>query len=637
VQANGGAVGLGGNTATGGTLLGNIVNSGTLIAVASASGSDTKNIAGAQILGINVDMSGGFTTKAGASATGAAVIGNVTNAGLVSVTATGLTPEVFGVIVVAPAGRAGATGSTATGATFMGNIVNTGTVIAVGSPTSSVSQVTSFNQTAGGTLVMQVTSNTAAHPVVNAGTVTVGSGSIFEVAELGSGFARKQTYADVVVSGVPFANNFTVTSLIPLFQPSLVADPTTPNALDLVLNSISLCGLSGLTFNQHSAGCRFDALAAVASDPASLAFLGAVGNQSLGALPPTLDNIAGSQIPQTNYQALQDTQTALDIVLNHLAGGGISAPFTASLSHDGLRLASLGTSDTPSQVAQSWGGTGSGPLAFWFTGYGSFATAGNTIDALGFSGSTGGAVAAIEYDAGNGLLFGGAFDYAHGTLAFNANTGSSDIDAYLFMPYARWRMDDWYASGVGAIGWNNFTSNRMIAFPGFSADANGTTSGLSYGVRGEAGYDFHCAPAWVVTPVARVSYAGLNTDSFIESGGPAALAVNAQTSESLTSAIGGRVTTKLDFGGIGILTPEAHAFWQHEFLNAQTQVTAAFVGAPLGQFVTISSNFGRDSGLVGFALSSDPNADIRLSLSYDAQFNGSFTSQTVSAGFHARF
>ena len=102
-------------------------------------------------------------------------------------------------------------------------------------------------------------------------------------------------------------------------------------------------------------------------------------------------------------------------------------------------------------------------------------------------------------------------------------------------------------------------------------------------------------------------------------------------------AIGGRITTKLDFGGIGILTPEAHAFWQHEYLDAQTQVTAAFVGAPSGQFVTLSSNFGRDSGLAGVAISSDPNSPFRLSLTYDAQFNGTFTNQIVSLGFRTKF
>jgi uncharacterized protein with beta-barrel porin domain len=51
----------------------------------------------------------------------------------------------------------------------------------------------------------------------------------------------------------------------------------------------------------------------------------------------------------------------------------------------------------------------------------------------------------------------------------------------------------------------------------------------------------------------------------------------------------------------------------------------------------VSSNFGRDSGLAGVSISSDPNAPFRLSLTYDAQFNGGFTNQIVSLGFRTKF
>jgi len=95
-----------------------------------------------------------------------------------------------------------------------------------------------------------------------------------------------------------------------------------------------------------------DALTNVATDPASTTYIGAIVSDP--NLAGALDNVSGSRHPQTNYQGVQDTQNALDLVLNHLAGGGISAPITGlNFSRDGLRFASLGgSSDVPCRASR---------------------------------------------------------------------------------------------------------------------------------------------------------------------------------------------------------------------------------------------------------------------------------------------
>lgn len=99
----------------------------------------------------------------------------------------------------------------------------------------------------------------------------------------------------------------------------------------------------------------------------------------------------------------------------------------------------------------------------------------------------------------------------------------------------------------------------------------------------------------------------------------------------------GQTVTAIDTDAYGTFVPEAHAIWQHEYLDDRAKVGVAFTESPGGRFTIVSSRFGADTGLLGVGVSHDAGSNVTVFVNYDAQLQSNFTSHTISAGLRVKF
>ena len=574
-----------GATATGGAIIGNLVNSG-LLSASLAAGTGTA-------AGIIV---GGTTNANGSSGV---FRGSITNTGLVSATATGgataagirvLTPvsggitnagTIFGGTNALDFGKE-AGGSTAflqTGGLLLGGIAGNGgdTVTIAGGalqlgPTGKVSGLASFTLGAGGTLAFNVMPTQA--PSITAGSVSLAGG--LQV----SGIAASEVFPNVIVGASSLTGAFSsVSSLSPGVHAGVVPDPTTPNALDLI------------TLNLQQAG-----------NFAELLRLGLEQPQALWSA------LQSRMVPGSGPTGLNGTLSA------SLAGAGTTVLADGAAAGDGVAGAGL-----------------------WARGYGAFGSAPATANGSAFAANRAGAIIGGDWQVAPDIVLGGAFDYSHTAVNFGGGAGNASVDGYEAAGYAGWRDGPWYANGVASVGWNNETGARSIVG---APSATGGTSGMTYAAFGEIGYSLAEDDLRFV-PYGALGYAHARLDAFTESGGAGSgLLVQAGGAASLQSALGVRVSLiSLDLGTMGTITPELRAAWQHEFLDSHQSIALAFAAAPsLGAFTVTGSDFGRDSAVVGLGLSDQVTASARLYLNYDGRFTeGSYNDHAISGGVRVRF
>ena len=510
----------------------------------------------------------------------------------------------------------------------------------------------SFTLTAGTGDFFVDAPNSMGSTVGKSATIALGSGpavlastGTVEVTETGNfaAYNNHQTYLDVIsTSGSVTGSLPTSVSDSPFFVASVTRDI---GGVSINLDRVSFGSFAGLTRNQSQTGIGLDAFFNGPRGTDALSLLGSVMLLDPGTqLGFALDQLSGEQHAQSQRVALTVTESTIRLVqdrLGALGSGFVAGGSMASLSNEGLRyqVASLDTIyDDGSSVAQAGGGLNLGGAALWIRGFGRFSDSSSTIDAPGFNTTSGGAIIGIDTQVNDNVLAGIAASYASTSVSFNNGAGSTDLDSFLVMPYARIGMGDWYMSGVFGVGFDNFSTTRHIAFPGFAASATSSYSGLAAGGAFEMGYTFRPG-SFTVTPVIGFDASHVGTDSFRESGaGAADLAVQTTDSNSAAALVGVRLATRIDNGDGSVFSPEAHIIYRHDFVTDRQQVGESFVEVPSGgAFTVVSSRFGKDAVLAGVGINYDLSPTGKLFATYEGEFSSGFTGHTVSAGYRMKF
>jgi outer membrane autotransporter protein len=432
--------------------------------------------------------------------------------------------------------------------------------------------------------VLGVTTSNApgGFPTVSAGTINLRGGAL-QFSLQGSLFAfatTTTTYRNIITATKAINGSFaSVTTTTSLLGATLTSDATTPNALDATV-SLSRTGL-------------------------------AASAQDL-----TQDVRLGLDAPQVLTQAVQDRLVASGGVL----GDG---PPNAAAARRSTRAAAP-----------------VGELDFWARGYDQFGSASGM--GTGYDVNRGAPlIGGFDWRFGSGVVLGLAGTYVESTASFkdgSHTTGSS----YQGAAYAGWAGGPWYALGSGVVSINNFATTRQLASFGLTGAATSTPTGQSYQGHAEAGYHW-LLPAGLagrnlsVTPYAALDYVTARSDSFNETGGFGALAVNVADSNSFATTLGLRLTSKMSVGAHGFVVPELRVGWNHEFLDASQTISGSLLGVPGSAFSTTGINFGRDSALVGAGVSADLSKDAKVFLDYDGKLTAKLQEHSVSGGMRMRF
>nr|MBS0021406.1 autotransporter outer membrane beta-barrel domain-containing protein [Gammaproteobacteria bacterium] len=275
---------------------------------------------------------------------------------------------------------------------------------------------------------------------------------------------------------------------------------------------------------------------------------------------------------------------------------------TAGVSFSGLTLNYDGQSFSASPLNNLFtsdrGGAAGADEASRFGNWGVFLNGGvsfgdsdPTTREAGFSFDTAGITTGADYRFNDNLVLGGAFTYASQSSDFDASAGALDISGYHFNVYGLYDNreiyynDAFYVDAIASFGWNDYETSRRISLASVTdTSATGDTSGNQYafslGLRYKVDQN-----GFAFGPFGRVTYVRLDIDGYQEQPmNPAAdsgmlLAIDEQTDDSLTTALGGEASYTFDTP-YGVYSPHLRFDWTYQFLNDNRLITSRFVNDP---------------------------------------------------------
>jgi outer membrane autotransporter protein len=212
------------------------------------------------------------------------------------------------------------------------------------------------------------------------------------------------------------------------------------------------------------------------------------------------------------------------------------------------------------------------------------------------------------------------------------------VSSYGLIGYASYAQDAWYANFSGAAMQQQYTTRRMVSFPGFSDVASGSFGGQLYVLRAEAGLPMPWGNA-TLTPVGSLMYSHRNQAGYTESSsGGAALAVTGAQASSLKSGLGARLNQEFPtrFGQVVL---SGRVQWIHEISDTSQMMGASFAGDPSSQTAFTTAGATPVSDLAELALGATllRSDNLSLSLHYNLQAGRDFHAQTGSLRLLLRF
>lgn len=323
--------------------------------------------------------------------------------------------------------------------------------------------------------------------------------------------------------------------------------------------------------------------------------------------------------------------------------GGATGVSTSGLSFntDGQSVPLGAVTSLLSSAERSGGASGDrssmlARLGVFANGQGSFGNQDATSRDTGFDFHTGGLTVGADYRLTDQLVLGMALGYLRTKAEFDASAGDSRINGYSLSAYGNYYVwDKLYVDGIATFGWNTYDTERNIAAA--NATAKGSTDGTQFALSVSTGYNASVG-ALTFGPTARVNYVHVHIDGFREKGGDIAnLAIESQTVESLTAALGGQASYAISMPW-GVLTPLVRFEWEHEFKGNSRIVNASFVAAPSTVVGAQTSSPDRDYVNLGIGLSATFPRGISAFLAYDTvRGRAHFTNHAFNAGIRFEF
>lgn len=565
-----------GNGGTTGSILGDVVNDGTLIFDRSGSYSFPGTITGSGAVlfrgggAISFDGNSGFTGTVTVQESDLKLVNG-------SSTASSFTVEQGGAIFG--------------NATIGGLIVRNGGRAAPGNSPGTIAVNGNVLFEAGSIYVADITAD-GQHDQINAtGTATIRGGTVQMIAAAGQ-YGPRGTYTILSAANGVTGRFDSVTSNLAFLTPSLSysADAV---SLSFVRNDISFAS-KAVTSNQRAVAGGAEALGAgVVYD----AILGLTD----GTAPAAFDALSGEVFP-----------TAATLVIDQSSN---------------LRAA-VGT-----RRAKPGDATGTAP-SLWGTGFGSWATGDATGNTARITQSVGGLFIGADAKITDNWRLGFIGGYGRTTLNVAARAASGSIDSYHLGLYADGRIGALGLQAGVSHSWNDARVNRTAAFGTLRSDERASYAMRTTQVFGEAGYTVD-AGALQAEPFAGIAYVHLPSYDLKELGGAASLAGRGRVQDTAFSTVGLRLSGRVAVGGVVVL-PRLSAAWQHSFGDTVSVTHFRFADAA-SEFDVHGMPLSRNAAMVDAGLDIAMSRNIRLSVSYAGQLFSTIQNNSVRGGVSIRF
>jgi outer membrane autotransporter protein len=419
-----------------------------------------------------------------------------------------------------------------------------------------------------------------------------------------NGDAADKAFTVTLIDDTAFETSKTVMLNLTNASGAVLGNPT---AATLTVTTGGLAGVAGLDEVARPVAMSMDqACPAIRAIPSALRTPGqrqllATCNELItgqaGSLNAALRELAPLEVSAQGKFATEIANTNLSNVGARIRA--LQSP-TAGVSFSGLTLnydgQSLPASALDSLFASHRGGAASADDALQFGNWGvfvngsvSFGESDPTTREAGFSFDTGGITTGADYRFNNNFVLGGAFTYASQSSDFDASAGELDINGYHFNAYGLYDNrnvyynDAVYLDAIASVGWNDYETSRQISVGSVSDTATADTSGNQYAFSLGVRYKVH-QDGFAFGPTGRLTYVRADIDGYQEnasagSGSGLLLAIDDQTTDSLTTALGGEASYRFDTR-YGVYSPHIRVDWTYQLLDDSRLITSRFVNDP---------------------------------------------------------
>ncbi|MCW8808939.1 MAG: autotransporter domain-containing protein, partial [Rhodanobacter sp.] len=601
----------GGTSLTTGTLLlGNAsaIGSGTLAMAAFTTVGFTSSFTLANDITLSgdptVDVGSGLTTTLSGGISDGTLPGDLVKTGTGTLVLTGIDTYTGSTTVAAGtldvAGSLVSSVSVDSGATLAGNgstggmTIASGGIVAPGGSAIGTLTVNGNLSLAAGSIYQLDATDTGSSDLIHAtGTATLGGGSVVTLAA-GSNWTPSTRYTIVTSDGGVSGNFGTASSNFAFLTPTLSYDANHAY-LTLARNDIQLASV-GITPNQIHTGVAIDTLAY------GNAIYDAILPLASGPARAALDELAGNGLASTRTAIIDDSHYVRDAINSHLQG----VQGAGAVSRNDAR---------GSAWASAWGHGGN---------------------------HDGNGNAAAMHGNGSGLLVGADRDlgaWRVGAVAglgqlSNRTDGAADAHSTSTVAglYSGLDLGAWQLQGGLAHSWYTTDSHRTIAVAGLAGTASASYHNGVTQAYVDGGYRIQFAQG-SLTPYLDLARVRLHQDAINENGNPAALHVQAGTSNVNYGTLGLRGVfdstsgTQL-YANVGF----QHAWGDRSSVNWQT-----FAQGGTGNFSVDGLPVAMNAGIVDLGVRFNVASNVTVDAGYHGQFASDATDQGARMSLNVSF
>jgi subtilase-type serine protease len=365
-----------------------------------------------------------------------------------------------------------------------------------------------------------------------------------------------------------------------------------------------------VAFNDYaSTGNGGKAATSLATLGKNNALYNALLNTSTSSAGTAIEQLAGSSNANLTSATLSGTSQVSATMMSAMTGMSSGASLLVGMDDkDTPALAATGVPDAARNLND--------PNArgrVWLQGIGSYGKLDGSHGSSGLEQRTKGSVLGVDWSLSPAWRVGLLGGYSRTDLDSTGVDGK--VNSWHLGAYAQ-RQDGPVALRLGAAySRHDGESKRTVQFDGFSDRPKGDYDADSQQAFAELGYAMGSGRL-NVEPFANLGYQRYHRDSYTEKGGAAALNVDSQSQDNVTSTFGVRFAQLSQLENGMSLTPRASLGWRHTYGDVDSETRQAFV-------------------LGGSAFSVEGTALDRDSLVIEAGLNLGITSrQTLSVGYN---
>jgi outer membrane autotransporter protein len=291
--------------------------------------------------------------------------------------------------------------------------------------------------------------------------------------------------------------------------------------------------------------------------------------------------------------------------------------------------------DIPSQISplKEQVSSDSGQTAVWAHGFGSWGSNSGDGNASAIRHETGGLLMGVDTLLADFVRVGVGGGYSKTSLDVAERASSGSSDNFHLGLYAGARLNGFGLKVGASYTWNELSMARTIAFPGFFESAKGAAKYSTAQLFGDLSYRYGFG-AVAVEPFDNLAYVDVNGAPFVETGGSAALQSESADTVTTYNTVGTRGFYSFNLGSV-LSTVEGSVGWKHAFGVLTPQQPFNFAGGSV--FTVAGAPIAQDALAVKGGLDFALTESFFVAARYDGQFAKTANDQSVKGAMAYKF